>query len=188
MPSNDSGSSSDEDYESDDCTTNSEGPESENEAISTYSDDEHDEDEDVINKAIPRCMTRSSTHAATLFTDTPDLDAIDNELLQLHATIRSRSYLPDPLFEPLPRKPPRRVILQLPEHCKTDFRPIVIFCLFFNTLQYQLLCNNTNVYAKAKGAWEGSRYWYDVTVNEMKVFFTCIIWIGIKRTRNIHYY
>src|ERR1700722_1187919 len=137
-----SSSSSDEDYESDNCTTNSEGPESENEDIPTNSDNERDEDEDVNNEAIPRRITRSYTRAATLFTNAPDPDAIDDKLLQLHSTIRSRSYLPNPLFEPLSRQPPRRVILQLPEYCKTDFRSIVIFCLFFNNFQYQLLCDN----------------------------------------------
>jgi hypothetical protein len=136
MASSISSSSSDEDYESDDCATNSEGPESDNEAISTYSDDESDEDKEFSNEAFPRRITRSSTCVATLFTDAPDPDSIDDELLKLHATIRSRSYLPDPPFEPLLRQPPRRVILQLPEYCKTDFRPIVIFRLFFNTLQY----------------------------------------------------
>ena len=111
MPSSDSSSSSDEDYKSDNCSTNSEGLESENEAISTYSDNERDEDEDVSNEAIPRRITRSYTRAATLFTNAPDPDAIDDELLQLYATIRSRSYLPDPPFKPLLRQPPRRVIL-----------------------------------------------------------------------------
>jgi hypothetical protein len=134
MASSDSGSSSDEDYGSDDCTTNSEGPDSEGEAISTYSDDERDEDEETGNESIPRRVTRFSTRTATLFTDAPDPNAIDNELLQLHATIRSRSYLPDSPFEPLSRQPPRRVILQLLDYCKIDFRPIVIFRLFFSTL------------------------------------------------------
>jgi len=103
MPSSNSGSFSDEDYESDDCATNSEGPESESEAISTYSDNESDENEEVSNEAIPRRTTRSSTRAATLFTDAPNPGAIDDKLLQLHATIRSRSYLLDPPFEPLLR-------------------------------------------------------------------------------------
>jgi hypothetical protein len=103
MPSNDSDSSSDEDYKSDDCTTNSEGPDSENEAIPTYSDDERDEDEEVSIEAIPKRITCSSTRATTLLTDAPDPNAIDNELLQLYVTIRSRSYLLDPPFEPLPR-------------------------------------------------------------------------------------
>jgi hypothetical protein len=131
ISSSDSDSSSDEDYKSDDCSTNSEGSESENEAIPTISDNERDEDED---EAIPRRITRSYTRAATLFTDAPDPNAINDELLQLHSIIRSRSYLPNPPFEPLQRQPPRRVILRLPKHCKIDFRPIVIFHLFFNNL------------------------------------------------------
>jgi hypothetical protein len=115
IASSDYSSSSDEDYESDDCTTNLEGPESENEVIPTNSDDEHDEDEDGNNEAMPRRITRSYTRAATLFTDAPDPNSIDDELLQLHSTIRSRSYLPNPPFEPLLRQPPRRVILKLPD-------------------------------------------------------------------------
>jgi hypothetical protein len=81
MSSSNSSSSSDEDYESNDCATNSEGPESENEAISTYSNNESDEDEEVSNEAIPRRITRSFTHTTTLFTDAPDPNAIDDELL-----------------------------------------------------------------------------------------------------------
>jgi hypothetical protein len=77
------------------------------------------------------------------------------------------------------------LICSTPEHRKTDFRPIVIFRLFFSYLQYQLLCDNTNAYAKAKEARGGSRHWYDVTINEMKVFFACMIWMGIKRTRSV---
>ena len=81
MSSSNSGSSSDEDYESDDCATNSEGPESENEAISTYSNNESDEDEEASNEAIPRRITRSFTRVITLFTNAPDPNAIDDELL-----------------------------------------------------------------------------------------------------------
>ena len=102
MSSSNSSSTSDKDYESGDSTTNSEGPESENKAIPTYTNNEYNKDEDINNKAIPRHITCSSTHATTLFTNTPDPDIIDDKLLRLHATIRNRSYLPNPPFEPLP--------------------------------------------------------------------------------------
>jgi hypothetical protein len=82
ISSSNSSSSSNDDYESDDCTTNSEGSESENEA---NSDDECGEDDN--NEAIPRRITRSYTRAAMLFTDAPNPDAIDDELLQLHSAI-----------------------------------------------------------------------------------------------------
>jgi hypothetical protein len=81
MASSISSSSSDEDYESDDCATNSEGPESESEAISTYSNNESNEDEEASNEAIPRHITRSFIYAITLFTNAPNPNAIDDELL-----------------------------------------------------------------------------------------------------------
>ena len=101
MASSISSSSSDEDYKSNDCTTNLEGPKSDNEAISTYSNDESDKDKEFSNEAFPRCITHSSTRVATLFTNAPNPNSIDDELLKLHATICSRSYLLDPPFEPL---------------------------------------------------------------------------------------
>ena len=81
MASSISSSSSDKDYKSNDYTTNLEGLESENEAIPTNSNNECNEDKDVNNKAIPRYITYSYTYIIILFTNTPNPNAIDDELL-----------------------------------------------------------------------------------------------------------
>ena len=48
-----------------------------------------------------------------------------------------------------------------------------------------VLCENTNAYAEAAGANIHTRYWQEVTVNEMKLFIACCIHIGIKGAQNI---
>jgi hypothetical protein len=56
----------------------------------------------------------------------------DIELKRLHATIRNRSTLPNPPFEPIPRDDPARAsIVSLPPYFSSNSRSIGFFRLFF---------------------------------------------------------
>jgi hypothetical protein len=93
-------------------------------------------------------------------------------LALLHSKIKHSANVPiNPSFEALPQGPFRLFKLCLPNGFKAT--PLALFTLFFSNYIYNILAQNTNLYAQAKHAWtthygKGQR-WRLVDKHEMSV-------------------
>src|SRR2546423_8673060 len=93
----------------------------------------------------------SSWNPSTQLYATQSNQLYTSQLAQLHADIKARAELPDPLYPKLPRYWPVRLfdIRTLPDHIRS---PIYYFELFWTPEIWDLLVQNTNTYARFKEA------------------------------------
>jgi len=69
---------------------------------------------------------------------------------------------------------------------KPALRPLDFFMLFFEKGTFETLANNTNLYAREKGAGsEGHRRWYPMKGAEVMIFVGLIIYMGIYRSSSV---
>ena len=112
---------------------------------------------------------------------------IDSELSQedysFSQEVKARAIIDRSItFNPLIRHDPNRLVrIQLPDSFYQNYSPMAFFELFFSPYIIDILCQNTNQYAiwMEAGKALGSRYWYPVTPDEVRVFLACSIYMGI---------
>jgi len=63
-------------------------------------------------------------------------------------------------------------------------KSLALFELFFSNTLLQTIVNNTNNYEQIKGS-EGGCLWKPLTLNELKIWFALVIYIGVHKIYTI---
>jgi hypothetical protein len=109
----------------------------------------------------------------------------------LHSEIKCSASVPlDPTFKSIPRAQPRPFQLCLPAGFKAS--PLAFFKLFFTEAMFNVLVENTNLYAKVKKArttpYGKGRRWYLISLRELSIWIALHIYIRLCDNSNIEAY